>query len=285
MFKSLKSYKYLIDYKHYLKSLFQGIKEKKSFKDIEIFCLFIGYARSGHSLVGSLLDAHQNIVIAHELKVLKYIKLGFSRCQIFYMLLENSRKFTKQGRKKTIYSYKVANQCQGKHSKLKIIGDKSSGYSTITLFKNPMLLNKLENTIGLKVKLIHIIRNPYDNIATRARGKNINLQNPDSDDIKKAISFYFNQVETIARIKQTRKYDIIDIKHEDFIDSPQNYLKKTCKFLGVNASEIYLNDCAKIVFKQPHKSRYDVDWSDELTELVRENISKYSFLKGYSFDS
>ena len=34
------------------------------------FCLFIGYPRSGHSLLGSLLDAHPDIAIAHEVNAL-----------------------------------------------------------------------------------------------------------------------------------------------------------------------------------------------------------------------
>jgi hypothetical protein len=37
---------------------------------VRSFCLFIGYPRSGHSLVGSLLDAHPDIAIAHEVNVL-----------------------------------------------------------------------------------------------------------------------------------------------------------------------------------------------------------------------
>ena len=38
---------------------------------VEKFVLFVGYARSGHSIIGSFLDAHPSIVIAHEFMIFK----------------------------------------------------------------------------------------------------------------------------------------------------------------------------------------------------------------------
>ena len=33
---------------------------------VHCFLFFVGYARSGHSIIASMLDAHPNVVIAHE---------------------------------------------------------------------------------------------------------------------------------------------------------------------------------------------------------------------------
>ena len=33
---------------------------------VEKFVFFVGYPRSGHSIIGSVMDAHPDIVIAHE---------------------------------------------------------------------------------------------------------------------------------------------------------------------------------------------------------------------------
>lgn len=33
---------------------------------VEKFVIFVGYPRSGHSIIGSMMDAHQNIIISHE---------------------------------------------------------------------------------------------------------------------------------------------------------------------------------------------------------------------------
>ncbi len=269
----------------YLTSLFYGLKYRKLFKNIETYCMFIGYARSGHSLIGSLLDAHENIIIAHELNVLKYISNGYNRNQIFYLLLKNSNKeLTVRKRISSGYSYYVDNQWQGSYSKLRIIGDKKGGGSSQIIANNTKLLKKLKTTIGLKIKCIHIIRNPYDNISTIAKRKN-SLTNVVSADIQRAIDFYFSKVETVAKIKDEKSLDIIDIRHEDFIDNPKMYLNKICKFIGANPSTEYLNDCSNIIFKKSHKSRYDINWSGELIEIVKNRILKYPFLKGYSYES
>ena len=47
-----------------------------TFETIQLYCMFVGYPRSGHSLVGAMFDAHPDIVIAHELDALRYLKAG-----------------------------------------------------------------------------------------------------------------------------------------------------------------------------------------------------------------
>jgi hypothetical protein len=63
------------------------------FPDVQAFCLFVGYSRSGHSLVGALLDAHPEITVAHEANVLELvIEENLSRRVLFETLLENARR-------------------------------------------------------------------------------------------------------------------------------------------------------------------------------------------------
>jgi hypothetical protein len=40
---------------------------------LRAFCLFIGYPRSGHRLIGALLDAHPDVAIAHEILSGSYV--------------------------------------------------------------------------------------------------------------------------------------------------------------------------------------------------------------------
>ena len=37
--------------------------DPERYDDVEVFCAFLGYTRSGHSFIGSMLDAHPNIAI------------------------------------------------------------------------------------------------------------------------------------------------------------------------------------------------------------------------------
>jgi hypothetical protein len=73
--------------KQYVLSCRAALRQKKRFENVGTYFMFIGYPRSGHSLIGSLLDAHPNIVCAHELGVLRYLLCRFRRDQIFSLLL------------------------------------------------------------------------------------------------------------------------------------------------------------------------------------------------------
>jgi len=44
------------------------------FDKVRTYVMFVGYPRSGHSLIGSLLDAHPNVVIAHEMDALQFVQ-------------------------------------------------------------------------------------------------------------------------------------------------------------------------------------------------------------------
>lgn len=67
------------------------------FEEVEAYCMFLGYARSGHSLLGSLLDAHPDVVIAHELDALRYLRGAFGRAQVYSLILQNARRFADGG--------------------------------------------------------------------------------------------------------------------------------------------------------------------------------------------
>src|SRR6185503_2841686 len=68
--------------RRFLQSWVGSLKWKRSFRDLDTFCTFIGYPRSGHTLIGSLLYAHPNAIIADELDALRFLQAGFSRNQV-----------------------------------------------------------------------------------------------------------------------------------------------------------------------------------------------------------
>src|SRR5688572_9593174 len=78
-----------------------GAEAERALADVRGYCMFVGYPRSGHSLVGSLLNAHPNVVIAHELDALKYVERGVSRGGLFSLILRRDRRFAEMGRRWT----------------------------------------------------------------------------------------------------------------------------------------------------------------------------------------
>jgi hypothetical protein len=251
----------------------------KDFNDLEAYCMFIGHPRSGHSLFGAFLDAHPEIVMAHEFNALKFVQTGFRRDELFLGLLRRARGFARRGRKWNGYKYKVPNQWHGRYRTLKVIGDKKGGASTTILKRDANVLENLRNVIGLPVKICHVIRNPFDNIRTISRYYHHKRLTP-------SIEGYFSRCDTIQQIKQEVKpTDWLDIYHEDVVVNPPRQVAAACQFLGVTAAPDYLKDCASIVFKDPLRRRFEVAWTPDQRNLVESNIRQYGWLSRYSYES
>lgn len=259
-------------------SFFKSRIDKQYFGNVKTYCMFIGYSRSGHSIIGSILDAHLNIVIGHELDALKFVGKGFSKNQIFSLLLDSSKQFTKNKRIWEGYSYLVPNQWHSTFDQLLVIGDKK-GQSTVRRLKQDFkTFDKLQAKLkNIDIKFIHVYRNPYDNIATISRKRD--------DSLPEAIGYYFSLVEVMLNIKrQVPRRQILDLKQESFIADPKKAIGQICEFLGVEATPAYLEAAAKIVWQRPHQSRYNINWTSESVREVRDRISEVDFLKDYSYD-
>jgi hypothetical protein len=270
-------------------SLAGGLRERRSFADLEAFCIFVGYPRSGHSLVGGLLDAHPDMVVAHELDVLRYVEAGFRRIQLFELLLSNSRRVAARGREQTGYSYAVPGQWQGRFQTLRVMGDKKGGMSAFRLRDDPRLLERLVDCVRLPLRVVHVVRNPYDNIASMSTRPDTRLprgRRSTAVGVTEAAQRYFSLSETVkATAARLAPSEIFHLRHEDLIAAPAEQLGALCRFLGQDAPDDYLRDCAAAVFSERHRSRDDVEWTQEEVELVSREMASFGFLERYSFES
>lgn len=239
--------------------------------------MFLGYPVSGHSLIGALLDAHPNIVIAHELDTLKYVYAGYCERQLYYLLVSRSQSFANQECNTRWYSYHVANQFQGTNTQIRVIGDKHGESTTLRLRACPWLFERLSRTITKPVLYVHVIRNPYDNISSIHRRKGISLW--------KSIDYYFSLCETVAVMRhRITQNNLLELRHETFVENPTAELKHLCRFLGVEAHDNYVIDCSAIVFKAASKTRSHAPWDSKAIDLVQQRIEHFSFLHGYVYD-
>ena len=146
------------------------------------FLFFVGYARSGHIIIASMLDAHPNVVIAHEYVL--FVKWEREPAQhsnktwLFNPLYNNSRFSVYRGLRtqqalKKGYTLAIPGSWQGRYdpsSGISVIGDKSGGMTAQVFRKNRKhfisLYQDLQDTVQMPIHVIHVVRNPYDNIAT-----------------------------------------------------------------------------------------------------------------------
>lgn len=271
---------------NYLRSL-KGYQLRKEYSTIDTLCLFIGYPRSGHTLIGSLLDAHPNAVIAHEMDSLYYFKIDYPLPQIYYLLMDNARQFTEQGRKWMGYHYDVKDQWQGRHKTIQVIGDKSGGRTSRRL-STPAYQEALRKTVektGIRLLFIHVTRNPYDVITTMVKRstsrRDIDLK---ADKLDLKIEHFFKHADSIQALKQSNQYEMLDIKHEDFVSQPKKTLTYLCQQLKLDADEKYIHDCASLVWTKAKQSRHSIDfWTPDLIKKVKDRFDQYDFLQSYEF--
>ncbi len=249
---------------------------------LQHFCLFIGYPYSGHSLVGSIIDAHPNAAISHELHVGKLLRKGYPKERIFSMILLNSIKFAREGRTWNNYSYFIPGEWNGRFTTLKVVGDKKGGGSSEFFTKKPEVFDAIGTRLGMPIKYIHVIRNPYDMISTLFT----KTQNPKTDNIVITIDKFIKRIERTAELRKLiQPDDWHDVYHEKLLSLPDETILNLFRFLGLEVPEGFVENCRKVIYPSPHKSRLDVSWSESNIEYVSQNLARFEHLSAYTFHS
>ena len=269
-----------------------GVLRRKKYRNIHFFCCFIGYSRSGHTIVGSLLDAHPNIVISTEAHAFNLVKMGYGKnALMFYLEIWSKIIFRFFGNKWTGYDYQVKDSNQGFSKSISIIGDKKGSGSLKAISVNPELPDKLREVVRLPVKYIHVIRNPVDIISTMYNMNSFNTKEDISQNrkfsrkiLKRKIRSYFNRVRLVQRLIDEKEMQILNVYHEKLISSPEETLKSILEFLGVEADHDFLRRCADIIYESPNKSRHSIEWPERIKGMVQEKCNLIPFLENYSFD-
>jgi Sulfotransferase family len=253
--------------------------------ELRSFCLFIGYKRSGHSLLGSLLDAHPDISIAHEVNVLGLVvENHLNRRELFHTLLRRSEADAarKGGRRATGYSYAVPGQWQGQIRTLRVIGAKSGEKTTLRLGRDLSELAKLERIARAPVRLVHVTRNPYDSIARMAA---TTKGGEPERTVAGSIDFLKRLARINDRVISSGKAQVLTVRHETFVREPRAELQRLATFLDVEPDQGWEKACARIVFHAPKRAREAVTWTNEERAEVEQIIERRAFFAGYTWTS
>ena len=278
-------------------------------RNIERFVLFIGYARSGSTFLGQILNSHPEIIISNEaFRHASDIKnaAAIGKGGIVRRILDRNRRT----RNSTSYekgmggsSYVVNTYWQGRYSRLRIIGNKNVHEYTTCLNNWPWVLDSLRRHMGVPVSAFFTYRNPYDIIAAtylrmlRSK-KNVAIPlsfldfNPtdaekpkiEQDFLSSNNKHFKISYELVKVLSLFSEDEIFPVKHEDLIASPRENLRLACEFLGLQCTEEYLKVCAAIAYPSPHKTRFKVRWTSEQKVQVAEAIRKYPWFEGYTYE-
>jgi hypothetical protein len=203
---------------------------------IRTFCLFVGYGRSGHSAVASLIDAHPHAVIAHEFHAVRHFFRGVPRDVLFQQIVECAQEQARLGRHSPkagggSYSQRVEGQRKETLGDVTVIGDKKGAGTCWQLARRGVhRIEDFKGYIGVPVKILHVVRNPFDVIAggRHARGE----------------SRFAELAKIVSAIRQRCSGpDWLDVHHEDLIAAPREEMARMLEFLGLPVFEDHLQHC------------------------------------------
>ena len=282
---------------------------------VKNFVFFVGYERSGHSIIGALLDAHPHVVIAYEFYL-------FSRFQslnrvpdkswkrnLFDLLYKKSMADAKDELAQSYkgYTLEVKELWQGKFDEyIEVMGDKCGGRTSMEYLrdKNAVKRNykKLKESLSMPMRIFHAVRNPFDIISTLVyyavapvQYKQIKLTSSSAvqklrasrNMMTKKIDWFFQEVGAVVEMidEVFGRENVLEVHNWDLVSNPRKILSRIFQFIEVDTSEQFLDACAAKVFKSVSRSRDTIEWSPELVKEVEEKMRKYEMFNRYSFNS
>jgi hypothetical protein len=270
----------------------------------QTFVLFFGYPRSGHSMVGSLLDAHPDAAIANQFDAMKAYFSGTPRDELYRELVSVSTVYKLVGRCQAGYEFDVpgASAHAFAPGQLKVIGDKC-GSATTHRHLSRQELAKFQKFVGVNVSVIHVVRDPFDEISSRFAveytKQKWNLQhdpknhaslaaNPTNVEamglksglaktVDKTMSqiSYNMQARSWIQSGQLPGYHWLDVPIEAFSKDPLPQLERLCEFVGLDGKkDSYLERAASIVRSEMHASRDELVWPPDIYNRITHELDR-----------
>ncbi len=241
-----------------------ALRLRGRFAEVRAFCFFVGWPRSGHSIVGALLNAHPDAVISHELHALEQVRRGRGRDHLYASILLRDRWFQRRSWRSEGYDYAVPGQWQGRFARLQVIGDKNGGASSRLLGRQPGLLAELRARVGVPLRLIQVTRNPWDTVATISRKHDLSLD--------QAQRWFASMArDQLLLERYLRPGELHRLGHAALLEAPDAELRRLADFLGLAPRPDWLAACAAKLFRKPRPRRKAVCWGRrELAALERE---------------
>ena len=254
-----------------------------------------------------MLNQHPNIAISNEFSSIKRINLlgkrnirSILRQTLYAALKTKNVDFMARGGS----FFTKLNTEYSESPSIRVLGDKKGGESTQILRQtNFDILQGIEDT-KKTLKLISVIRNPYDAISTRTLRSTLDgAQKPAiqlaeilgtqkqaharlSKNLPDVISRFFNKMQVVQGLTERYGEALILIHYHEFVAEPRQQLRKLLNFLDVAEPSDYLDEAPKQV-RSNSRSRDLIKyvWTDSVRAEVAERMSQFDFLANYSFES
>jgi hypothetical protein len=238
---------------------------------VDKFVLVVGNARSGTTIVGSIIDSHPRMLCANETASSAQFWRNRSRDDILSEIRENSARNLATGRFSEGYRYAIETPVK---SDIAVYADKIWNPALLLLAGDFGLLNRLADTLCAPIALVHCVRNPFDVIATMHRRSKAPLED--------RARWFFMHCDAALSL-YSRCVPIYDLASESLISNPAGVSSDLFRWIGYCADDDHLSRIDATVHGEVHQSRLDVAWPDALVREIEERAAEYPFLSRYTF--
>jgi hypothetical protein len=237
------------------------------------FVLIVGNARSGSSLLGAVLDAHPAAVVANETDGSVNLWRDLAGPEILQLIYETAARNAAAGRPSEGYRYQIGPPPQSK-SDIRLAGDKTWNPALLMLHGNPGFLPSLEERLGVPVRLVHVIRNPFDTIATMHRRSGASLED--------RTRWYFMHCDAAAALRERLPAArFLDSHHADLLAEPAGELRRLGEFLGLPTCDDHRAAVTRLLYDRPKRTADSVPWTAGQIEGVARRVAQFDFLHRY----
>jgi hypothetical protein len=258
--------------------------------------MFIGFGRSGHSIVGQIINAHPNALIADEAPIFEelgrspsleetidYLKerdrafalRWFNKDSPIHRSAPLSRLFRPRGKRR---NFRFPGLYQGFVKLPSVIGNSKAGYTSRHIAQDPDLIPSYEESVGMPTKFVCIMRNPFDMIASGMRRRQASF-----DDICSNFEEMSDYVDrSLANLADR---PVLMLRQEDFLTDPSAGIERLFSFLELPAATEFTEIVTQRLFTAPQKSRYGMPEVEANRARVEALIARHAFFEGYSYDS
>jgi hypothetical protein len=259
-----------------------GLRGRRRWGKAKAICLFLSPPRSGHSLLGALLDAHPDAAIGHELDALLFLRWGWRLEEVLPLMERSARWAAAQEQLPGGYGYQLTGQ--GLVRQPLVVGDKHGEATLVELGRRPWLRQRLDQTSPAPLHWLRAVRHPLDNIATIAHHIGTiapGVVPPGGTALQRAEAYYFQLADWMVLDRVGQPF-LLDVRHEDLLAEPQRELRRLANFLGLEPEPDWLMRCQQFMRQQPHLSRNKVQWEAGQQKRIRQRCTSYAFLEAYA---
>lgn len=288
-----------------LRAGIEHLRSRRALGRLDTLVQFAGWPRSGHSLIGSLLDAHPDAIIAHELDAMGLFLKGVPARHLPALMAWNARMFSQHGRWWNGFRYEVADAPDPRPPR--VIGDKKGDWAARWSAADPDATRKLDAASPLRCRFILVTRHPFDNVATmslrrggtydrlrieggagfRDRLAEAQKAGDVATEISDAMVADYRALAGASALMKARvaSGDWLDVVYEDFVARPEAELTRIAAFLDLPPDPAWLSTASALVRPSGSRSRDSLGWSAAQRAALRDTIAAHDFLKVYAGDA